>query len=138
MGRSTRASGSSSAWTGGSRPTEATKEHERCGSNLIGPLLVTTVVGNTLVRSLARRPSPGVAAATSVVSLGAAMELFRWMTKHPDTLVARAMSRPGYLLQHFFTTEEPTSEQMEVAHAALAELLRVSGADAGPPDVALT
>jgi hypothetical protein len=33
----------------------ATKEHNRCGSHLIGPLLATTAIGNTLA---ARAPAP--------------------------------------------------------------------------------
>jgi uncharacterized protein YqhQ len=107
--------------------TGATKEHERCGSNLIGPLLATSVVGNALLRSVMRKPTPGATLAANLVSLGSAMEIFRWMTRHPESSVARALSRPGYLLQHYLSTEEPTADQMEVAHRALAELLRLEG-----------
>ena len=55
------------------------------------------------------------------------MELFRWMARHPESKVAQALSLPGDLMQRFVTTSEPDDDQMEVAHAALAELLRLEG-----------
>ncbi len=111
----------------GESPAEATKEHERCGSNVVGPLLMTTMIANAAVRAGSRRPTPLATAVASLVSLGSAMEMFRWMTKHPESTFARVMSGPGHALQQYLTTEEPTEEQMAVAHAALAELLRVEG-----------
>ena len=111
----------------GEDPSEATKEHERCGSNLVGPMLAANLVGNVVVRSLRRRPSPGATLAAGLVSLGSAMELFRWMSKHPESKFAQALSLPGDLMQRFITTGEPDGDQMNVAHAALAELLRLEG-----------
>ncbi len=112
------------------RPAEtATKEHERCGSNLVGPLLATSIAGNALVRRLKPRSGPATMLTTALVSTGLALEVFRWMSRHPGSKVAAGLSRPGHLLQQFFTTKEPTPEQMEVARAALSEILRLEDAE---------
>lgn len=103
------------------------KEHDRCGSNLVGPLLATNLVGNVLMRRVRRRPGPVATLLTGLVSLGTAMEAFRWMSRHPESTLARAVSSPGYVLQKFLTTEEPTEGQMEVARAALREILEQEG-----------
>ncbi|HYM63551.1 MAG TPA: hypothetical protein VES61_02625, partial [Gaiellaceae bacterium] len=42
--------------------------------------------------------------------------------KHP---VSRALARPGHELQHRVVTAEPSSEQLDVAQAALQECLRL-------------
>ena len=104
------------------------KEHERCGSHLVGPLVLTTAIGNTLA---ARAPLHLRAPARIVAQLGAvavSTELFGWMTRHPESRVARALSRPGYHLQHGLATEEPTPDQLEVAQAALEACLRLEEA----------
>jgi uncharacterized protein YqhQ len=110
-------------------PAGAVREHERCGSSLVAPFIVTTLAGNVVLRRFVQRPSPGAMALTSLLSLGSALELFRWATLKPDSLVGRSVGASSYALQHFFTTREPSPEQMEVARAALAELLRLEGLD---------
>jgi uncharacterized protein YqhQ len=102
-----------------------TREHERCGTHLVGPLLLTSAVGGAVaskapqeLRSLARAASMLGALATSV-------EIFGWMLRHADNPVAQALARPGHELQQRFVTAEPTEEQLEVAQAALAECLRL-------------
>jgi len=98
----------------------ATKEHERCGGHLVGPLIVTTALGNTLAGlapERSRRRAQGVA---QIGAIAAATELFGWMSRNPDSPLARALSKPGHELQHRFSTAEPTSAQQEVAEAALA------------------
>ncbi|MHB0979500.1 MAG: DUF1385 domain-containing protein [Thermoleophilia bacterium] len=105
----------------------AVREHDRCGSSLVTPLVVTTLVGNVVLRKIFRRPSPLTVLMGSLVSLGSALEIFRWTVRRPDSVVARGFSRSSYLLQHFFTTREPSGEQMDVARAALAALLRLEG-----------
>jgi uncharacterized protein YqhQ len=41
--------------------------------------------------------------------------------------LASALGRPGIELQRLFTTSEPTDDQLDVAHVALRELLRLEG-----------
>jgi uncharacterized protein YqhQ len=103
------------------------KEHERCGSHLIGPLLITSAVGGTLA---ARAPEPvrGVArAAAAVGAVTAATEVFSWMVRHPEHPVARALARPGHELQHRLATADPDPAQLEVAEAALQACLELEG-----------
>ena len=107
---------------------ERGKEHERCGSHLIGPLLITTALGNILA---SRAPLHARGAARAVAGLGAlaaSTEIFGWMVRHPDAAVSRALAKPGHELQHRLATSEPTPEQREVAEAALRECLRLEHA----------
>lgn len=103
----------------------APREHDRCGSNLLGPYLATTVITNLLIRGFSRQRSRVVSAAASAVSLGLALEALRWATEHGDSWAARLLLAPGRLLQRYFTTAEPTPEQLEVGRRALKELLRL-------------
>jgi uncharacterized protein YqhQ len=99
------------------------KEHERCGSHLLGPLLATSALGNILA---ARAPEPVRGPARIGASLGAlaaSTELFGWMVRNPERRLAKALARPGHELQHRLATAEPTPEQLEVADAALAACL---------------
>ena len=101
------------------------KEHERCGSHLIGPLLGTLAIGNVLA---ARAPVQFRLAARGLASLGAlaaSTEIFSWMVRNPDHPVSRALARPGHEIQHRLATAEPTAEQLEVAEAALAACLEL-------------
>ena len=104
---------------------EAAKEHDRCGSHLMAPLLAANLAGTALLRRLIERPSPAASAAVQLASLGAAVEVFAWSERHAETAAARALRRPGHELQRVLGTREPTDEQLEVGRAALAEILRV-------------
>lgn len=106
----------------------AAKEHDRCGSNLVGPYLLATVATNLVARGRSGRKSPAASAIAGAVSLGVALEALRWATKHGDTLAARLMLLPGRTVQKHLTTAEPTAEQLEVGERALAELLRLEAA----------
>jgi uncharacterized protein YqhQ len=97
----------------------ATKEHERCGSHLVGPLILASAAGAGLAARVPdrfRRPASLVA---SLGSFAAATEVFGWMTRHPETLLARMLAWPGTELQARFATADPSPEQVEVAQAAL-------------------
>jgi len=104
---------------------EAAKEHDRCGSNLVAPMLLSTLAGNVVVRGIlkARGPLAGVSVALGSVALS--VELFAWSERHRDRPLARAFHRPGFEMQRLFATREPTEEQLRVGRAALAEILRV-------------
>jgi uncharacterized protein YqhQ len=103
----------------------ATKEHERCGSHLVGPIILTTAVGNALAAKAPARWRTPARAVASVASLGAATELFGWMVRHPEHPVSRALALPGHELQHRLSTTEPSPEQLEVAELALATCLEL-------------
>jgi uncharacterized protein YqhQ len=101
----------------------AQREHERCGSHLIGPLIATGAIAGALAQRSPRRLRPLARAAGAVGAVGASVEIFAWMTRNPGKRLARALARPGYELQHRLATAEPSEEQLEVARAALAACL---------------
>src|SRR5207248_5594731 len=65
---------------GGARP----KEHERCGSHLLAPMLITTAIGNIAAERVPARFRPAAKLAGGVGSLAASVEIFGWMTRHPQ------------------------------------------------------
>jgi uncharacterized protein YqhQ len=107
----------------------ATKEHERCGGHLIGPLLATSAVGNTLASLAPERVRNQARAAAQFGALAATTEIFGWMTRHPRNPVAQALAKPGHEIQHRLSTAEPTPAQLEVAEAALAACLELEDGD---------
>ena len=103
----------------------AAKEHDRCGSHLIGPLLATTAIGNALAARAPLQLRRPARLGAQVVALAASTEIFGWMVRNPENRLARALAKPGHELQHRLATAEPTSEQIEVAEAALAACLEL-------------
>jgi uncharacterized protein YqhQ len=104
----------------------AGKEHDRCGSHLVAPMLATAALGNAAIRRAGLR-GPAVEAAVGLGSAAVAVEVFAWGERHPDSAVTRLLRRPGFEIQRAVGTREPTAEQLEVGRAALAEILRVEG-----------
>jgi uncharacterized protein YqhQ len=107
---------------------EATKEHDRCGSHLMAPLLAANLAGMAVLRRAMEKPTPAANAAVQLASLGAAVEVFAWSERHSGSAAARALRRPGHELQRVLGTREPTEEQLEVGRAALEEILRAEAA----------
>jgi uncharacterized protein YqhQ len=110
---------------GSDDPATATKEHERCGSNLVVPMLVLSAAGQLLLEKVLERPGPLARAAVGVGSASLAAEMFAWSERNPETSAARAFHRPGHEIQRLIATKEPTPQQLEVGVAAMREILRV-------------
>jgi len=104
----------------------ATKEHDRCGSNLVAPMLGAAAIGNAAARRAGLR-GPAAEAAVALGSAAVAVEVFAWSERHEGTRLSRMLRRPGYEIQRVVGTREPTPEQLEVGNAALTEILRVEG-----------
>ena len=110
------------------RTSARAKEHERCGSHLVGPLLATATAGNLLAarapsryRSAARacgvapapsRPRPRSSAGCSATRTGGSPA----RSRGPATSSSTASRPPSR-----------RAEQLEVAEAALARLPRARG-----------
>jgi uncharacterized protein YqhQ len=107
------------------------REHERCGSHLVGPLIVTSAIGGILAGRVPERLRRQARALASVGALAASTEIFGWMVRNPQHRLARALARPGHELQHRVATAEPTPEQLEVAEAALRACLELEHGPAG-------
>ena len=101
------------------------KEHERCGSHLVGPLLVTMAAGNSLAAKAPEHLRGPARLAASIGALATSTEIFAWMARNPDSRLTKLLAKPGHELQHRLATEEPTPDQLEVAEAALAECLQL-------------
>lgn len=120
------------AYEQGTDAAEATKEHDRCGSNLVAPMLISTLAGNLIVRSLLGARGPAAGVAVTLAGMAASVEMFAWSERHRETQLAQAFRRPGYEMQRLFATREPSPEQLEVGRAALAEILRLEEPSPSP------
>jgi uncharacterized protein YqhQ len=105
------------------------KEHERCGSNLILPLLVSTTVGNTLARKLLRRRAVGGRSVVAALSIGCAVEVFAFSARRPEHPLSRLVHGVGHAMQSGFATREPSEGDLLVGRAAMEALLRAEAAD---------
>jgi hypothetical protein len=102
----------------------AGKEHDRCGSNLVAPMLASAAFGNVAVRRAGLR-GPAADGAVALGSVAVAVEVFGWSERHADSRLARLLRRPGHEIQRTVGTREPSAEQLEVGRAALDEILRL-------------
>jgi uncharacterized protein YqhQ len=116
-------------YEGDADAADADKEHDRCGSHLVAPMLAAAAVGNVAMRRAGLR-GPAAEAAIGLGSAAVAVEVFAWGERHPDSGLTRLMRRPGFEIQRVIGTREPTAEQLEVGRAALEEILRVEDAEA--------
>ena len=97
---------------------DAEKEHERCGSHLMAPMLAANLAGTLLLKRAVERPNPLAGGAVALASTAAAVEVFAWTERHADSPVTHALKRPGYELQRLIGTREPDERQLEVGRAA--------------------
>ena len=107
---------------------DAPKEHDRCGSHLLAPLLAVNLAGAALLRRAVVRPGRAAQLGVQLAAAGAAVEVFAWSERHRGTRVARALRRPGHELQRAVGTREPSEAQLDVGRAALDEVLRAERA----------
>lgn len=113
------------------------KEHDRCGSNLIVPMMLLSAGGTVALERLVDEPSAALRAGVGLGGASIAVEMFAWSDRHHGDPLAEAFHTPGREIQRHLATREPTPEQLAVGLAALAEILRVepggAGEDALPP-----
>jgi uncharacterized protein YqhQ len=104
------------------------KEHDRCGSNLIVPMMLLSAGGTVLLERLVDSPSAAARAGVGLGGASLAVEMFAWSDRHHGEPLAEAFHTPGREIQRHVATKEPTPEQLEVGIAALDEILRAEGA----------
>ncbi len=112
------------------------KEHDRCGSNLMLPMMLLSAGGTVLLERLVEKPSVAARAGVGLGGASLAVEMFAWSDRHHGDPLAEAFHTPGREIQRHWATKEPTPEQLEVGLAAMAEILRVeqgNGGDELPP-----
>jgi uncharacterized protein YqhQ len=116
-------------------PAVVPKEHDRCGSNLIVPMMLLSAAGTVLLERVVDSPNPAVRAGVGLGGASIAVEMFAWSDRHHGTPLAEAFHAPGREIQRLVATKEPTPEQLEVGVAALAEILRAEQADGDGDDL---
>jgi uncharacterized protein YqhQ len=104
------------------------KEHDRCGSNLIVPMMLLSAGGTVLLERLVEKPSNAARAGVGLGGASLAVEMFAWSDRHHGDPLAEAFHTPGREIQRHWATKEPTPEQLEVSGAALQEILRAESA----------
>jgi uncharacterized protein YqhQ len=106
-------------------PATVPKEHDRCGSNLVAPMMILSAAGTVLLERLVDQPGPLARSAVGLAGASLAVELFAWSDRNHGKPLAEAFHTPGREIQRHLATREPTAEQLQVGVAALAEILRV-------------
>jgi uncharacterized protein YqhQ len=101
------------------------KEHDRCGSNLMAPMMLLSAAGTVLLERAVEEPSQLARAAVALGGASLAVEMFAWSDRHHGAPLAEAFHAPGREIQRRLATREPTPAQLEVSLAALEEILRV-------------
>ena len=108
------------------------KEHDRCGSNLVVPMMLLSAGGTVLLERLVESPSAAARAGVGLGGASVAVEMFAWSDRHHGDPLAEAFHIPGREIQRHWATKEPTPDQLEVAGMAMEEILRVEeGGGAG-------
>lgn len=108
------------------------KEHDRCGSNLIVPMMLMSAAGTILLERLVDKPSNAARTLVGLAGASAAVEAFAWSDRHHGEPLAEAFHAPGREIQRRWATKEPSPEQLEVSLAAMAEILRAEASPAEP------
>lgn len=108
------------------------KEHDRCGSNLIVPMMLMSAAGTILLERLVDKPSNAARTLVGLAGASAAVEAFAWSDRHHGEPLAEAFHTPGREIQRRWATKEPSAEQLEVSLAAMAEIIRVEPAPDKP------
>lgn len=105
--------------------TPVPKEHDRCGSNLIAPMMILSVGGTVLLEKAVEKPGPVLRSLVSIAGVSAAVEMFTWSDRNREHPLAQAFHAQGREIQRRVATSEPSPEQLAVGMAALEEILRV-------------
>ena len=106
---------------------EQPKEHRRCGSNLVLPLMVSTVAGNLALHRLRGGAGPAARVIASAASAGLAVEWFAFAHRNPEHPLARVVHASGHALQAGLATREPDADDLVVGGAAMRALFAAEG-----------
>lgn len=100
--------------------------HPRCGTNLIGLLLLSSPFYLILDGI---DPPFWFAAVYGIAAPALAVEVFRHAARTPASRSSRALLFAGTFVQRYITTKEPSDAQIEVAMRALNVVLDLQTAD---------
>ncbi|HAE42123.1 MAG TPA: DUF1385 domain-containing protein [Clostridiales bacterium] len=96
--------------------------HPRCGTSFIVNVLIISI----LVFSFFGWPNPWLRVLVRLMMLpviaGISYEINKYIGKNDGTMLARIVAKPGFQFQRL-TTKEPTDDMLEVAIAAMNEVI---------------
>jgi uncharacterized protein YqhQ len=98
--------------------TPAPKEHPRCGSQLIAPMVASSLAVNVAAAKAPAGARSLVRLLGTAAAIGGSVEVFSWVARNPTHPLARVLARPGFELQRHVSTAQPSGDQLEVADAA--------------------
>src|SRR5262245_47214116 len=98
--------------------TPAPEEHPRCGSQLIAPMVASSIAANVVASKAPSGTRGLVRVLGTVAAVGGSVELFSWVARNPANRLAQLLARPGFELQRHLSTAEPSGDQLAVANAA--------------------
>jgi uncharacterized protein YqhQ len=110
--------------------------HPRCGTGFLLLVMVLAVFVFALV-AIAKLSLPYLVLSRIIgipVIVGVAYEVgIKWLGRRPDGIIARIALWPGLQLQRL-TTRQPTDDQLEVAAAALEEVIAMDASLQAPTE----
>jgi uncharacterized protein YqhQ len=100
------------------------RQHPRCGTSFLMVVMLVAIVLFSVIKFDAMWLNLLVRIALMPVVAGLSYEVIRYAAKKESGAVFKFMTKPGLWLQNI-TTQEPDSEQLEVAIRALDESLKL-------------
>jgi uncharacterized protein YqhQ len=105
------------------------RQHPRCGTSFLMVVMLVAIVLFSVIKFDALWLNLVVRIALMPLVAGLSYEIIRYAAKKESGAIFKFMTLPGIWLQNI-TTQEPDSEQLEVAIRALQESLKLEQADA--------
>jgi uncharacterized protein YqhQ len=100
------------------------RQHPRCGTSFLMVVMLVAIVLFSVIKFDALWMNLVVRIALMPLVAGLSYEVIRYAAKKESGAIFKLMTLPGLWLQNI-TTQEPDSEQLEVAIAALKESLKL-------------
>ncbi len=103
---------------------EQRRQHPRCGTSFLMVVMLVAIVLFSVIKFDALWMNLAVRIALMPLVAGLSYEVIRYAAKKESSAIFKFMTLPGLWLQNI-TTQEPDSEQLEVAIRALDESLKL-------------
>jgi uncharacterized protein YqhQ len=100
------------------------RQHPRCGTSFLMIVMLVAIVLFSVIKFDAMWMNLVVRIALMPLVAGLSYEVIRYAAKKESGAIFKSMTKPGLWLQNI-TTQEPDSEQLEVAIKALNESLKL-------------
>ena len=104
------------------------RQHPRCGTSFLMVVMLVAIVLFSVIKFDATWMNLLVRIALMPLVAGLSYEVIRYAAKKESSAIFKVMTKPGLWLQNI-TTQEPDSQQLEVAIKALDESLKLEPAE---------